>query len=243
MKLCGNICEIDIGNEASWQQRLFLTFDTDWAHDEIIADTIDLLDAFGVSATWFVTHGTKVLQRLSESDRYQIGLHPNFNSLLNGDSTNGRSASEVLSSIQKVAPLATAVRSHSLTQSERLIDLFSDRGFSHVSNFFIPFRNDLLLAPWGLWGGVTSVPHCWQDNVALKMPLELPRDLRVRNGLVVVNFHPIHVFLNTESMDRYEGTRHIHQKPQELIKYRFEGDGTRSVLLRLLASATAPSPY
>jgi len=241
MQLCGKICEIDIDDEASWQQRLFLTFDTDWAHDDVIADTIDLLDAYRVSATWFVTHATKVLPRLSSSDCYQIGLHPNFNMLLNGDNTNGANACEVLTSIQKIAPDATAVRSHSLTQNERLIDLFSDCGLTHVSNSFIPFRHDSLLMPWRLWGGITSVPHCWQDNVALKMPLELPRDLRARNGIVVVNFHPIHVFLNTESMDRYEGTRRIHQQPRELIKHRFEGNGTRTALLELLDLATAAS--
>lgn len=52
---------------------------------------------------------------------------------------------------------------------------------------------------------------------------------------MVINFHPIHVFLNTESMDRYESVRHIHQNAQELLKYRYEGYGTRNLLIDLLS--------
>jgi len=52
--------------------------------------------------------------------------------------------------------------------------------------------------------------------------------------LKVLDFHPIHVFLNTESLDRYERTRPLHHNPKELIKHRFEGYGTRNRLLEVL---------
>jgi len=58
-----------------------------------------------------------------------------------------------------------------------------------------------------------------------------------RPGLKVFDFHPIHVFLNTELLDRYDRTRHLHQKPGELIKHRFDGEGIRIRLLELLALA------
>lgn len=59
-------------------------------------------------------------------------------------------------------------------------------------------------------------------------------ELASRPGLKVFDFHPIHVFLNTESLDRYERTRPLHQNPKELIKHRYQGDGTRSRLIELL---------
>jgi len=48
------------------------------------------------------------------------------------------------------------------------------------------------------------------------------------------------VFLNTESLDRYERTRPIHRDPSELIKHRFDGYGTRSRLIDLLTLASQP---
>ena len=53
-------------------------------------------------------------------------------------------------------------------------------------------------------------------------------------GLKVFDFHPIHVFLNTEHMDRYEQTRAWHQSPQELRAHRYEGEGTRTRFLEFL---------
>jgi len=55
-----------------------------------------------------------------------------------------------------------------------------------------------------------------------------------RDGLKVFDFHPIHVFLNTEDLARYETTREIHHKPQDLIKYRCGGQGTMTALETLL---------
>ena len=230
----GLICEIDPEDERTWRGRIFLTFDIDWAHDDVISDTIELLEDYGVPATWFITHSTKLIHRLVGNDLFQAGLHPNFNSLLNGDLSNGVNAANVLLSLHEIVPTATAVRSHSLTQNERLVDLFLSNGLTHASNVFIPIGRNIQLAPWRLWGGLTVTPHCWQDNVALRMPLTMPTVLEVMHNLAIFNFHPIHVYLNTEDLDRYERTRHLHQEPGELIKHRYQGYGTRSRLVSLL---------
>ena len=55
-----------------------------------------------------------------------------------------------------------------------------------------------------------------------------------KQSLVIFNFHPIHVFLNSEKLERYEQTRHLHQNPIDLIRYRHEGEGTRSNLVKIL---------
>jgi hypothetical protein len=48
----GDICTHD---PASWKDKIFLTIDIDWAHDEILEDTIQLIEDVGICATWFVT--------------------------------------------------------------------------------------------------------------------------------------------------------------------------------------------
>ncbi|MBA3593218.1 MAG: hypothetical protein H0W47_05405 [Polaromonas sp.] len=230
----GLINEIDVDDEASWKGRIFLSFDVDWAHDDVITDTLSLLEGHAVPATWFITHQSPAVQRLVGSGRHQVGIHPNFNPLLGGDLTAGTNAGDVLSVLHDLAPSAKAVRSHSLTQSERLVDLFISRGITHASNVFIPFNRISRLTPWRLWGGLTVVPHCWQDNVAMKMALNIPTLEDARESLIIFNFHPIHVFLNSEEVERYERTRHLHQTPGEMIKHRYEGEGTRSSLMKVL---------
>ena len=57
------------------------------------------------------------------------------------------------------------------------------------------------------------------------------------SGFQVFNFHPIHVFLNTGSLELYEKTRPIHNNPKELIKFRHDGEGIRSQLINLLETS------
>src|SRR5688572_22770431 len=88
----GRISEIRPDDEASWRDRIFLTIDIDWASDEVIADTAALVEEAGVAATWFVTHDTPQIGRLRANPLFELGIHPNFNFLLDGDGRNGADA-------------------------------------------------------------------------------------------------------------------------------------------------------
>jgi hypothetical protein len=82
------------------------------------------------------------------------------------------------------------------------------------------------------------MPHFWEDDAVCIYEVNTPiRELLSRGGLKVFDFHPIHVFLNTENLDRYERTRPYHQNPAELIRHRHTGLGTRSALNHLLGLA------
>lgn len=226
--------KVDVGNLATWQDRVFLTFDIDWANDLVLADTIELVEKAAVPATWFVTHPTPLISRLRSNPNFTLGIHPNFNDLLSGEPRGGdSSAKNVLRNLLELIPEAKVVRSHSLVQSERLVDLFSDSGITHVSNFFVP-EDAGPQRPWRLWGGVTCTPHVWQDNVSMRLN-GFVRPPVGGNGLQIYDFHPIHVFLNTENLDRYECARPYFQRPDVLIEHRLKGrQGTRDVLLGIL---------
>lgn len=231
----GVLSELVPEDEGSWQGRVFLTFDIDWAHDEIIRDSVELVRCAQVAATWFVTHNTPLLTALQEDNRFEVGIHPNFNPLL--DAGLNTTSSAVIANCMSMLPRARSVRSHSLTQNERMIDQFRNAGLTHISNIFIPCGSGIQCRPFHLWDRMIMVPHSWQDNVALKMDVGFPSRADFSTSLQVLDFHPIHVFLNSESLDRYERTRPLHQNPKELIKHRFEGYGTRNRLLELLALA------
>ena len=231
------ISSIQVGSAEGWSKEPFLTLDIDWVHDDILADTIDLVEECQVSATWFVTHDTPLLARLSGNPSFELGVHPNFNYLLEGDSRAGRDAAEVLDRLLTIVPDAKCVRSHSTTQSSGLLDLFMRRGLTHECNSFVPVQSGIELKPWRLWSGLTRVPYCWEDDVACLYGGEevLPmKQLVSLGGIKVFDFHPAHVFLNTENMDRYEKTRKWHRNPQELLEHRYEGEGTRTRFLEFL---------
>ena len=231
----GTISEIVACEENTWN-KIFLSFDMDWACDEVLADSITLVEEADIDVTWFVTHDTPLLSRIRCNPKFELGIHPNFNFLMEGDPRNGRNTEEVIDRMLAIVPEAKSVRSHSLLQSERLVSIFAAKGLTHVSNFFIPLDRGINLKPWQLWNGITAVPHCWQDNVSCMIDTVIQPPVLMDKGIKVLNFHPIHVFLNTDRSDRYESTRKVHHDPAELVKYRFEGEATRSYLMKVMRS-------
>ena len=219
----------------------YLTLDIDWAHDDILIDAIDLVEAHQVSATWFVTHDTPQLSRLKSNPNFELGIHPNFNFLLNGDDHSGKDAEDVVDRLLAIVPEAKCVRSHSTTQSSGLLDLFRRKGLTHECNSFIPVQSGIELKPWRLWSGITCVPYSWEDDVAClygpdnAMPMSRLVELA---GIKVFDFHPVHIFLNTENIDRYEKTRALRRSPQQLSSHRYEGEGTRTRFLEFLKLAS-----
>ena len=235
MKKTGKINLIEVENIATWHDRNFLTIDIDWAHDEIIYDTICLVEKTGVRATWFVTHETCCLKRLRENPLFELGIHPNFNPLLMGDHSLGETAEEVIDRVLEIVPEAKSVRSHSMTQSSVLLNLFSQKGLTHDCNHYIPQQSKIIIEPWHLWNGLIRVPYFWEDDLScIYKDCFDPTSLLRRQGLRVFDFHPIHLFLNTTDLNIYNETRNLHGKPKELKKYcSNSSDGARSRFKRL----------
>ncbi|MDP1571603.1 MAG: hypothetical protein Q8L86_16535 [Vicinamibacterales bacterium] len=239
----GRIRDIDASAPATWQDgRAFLTFDIDWAHDEVLADTIAIVERAGVSATWFVTHDTPLLERLRENPAFELGIHPNFNFLLNGDARNGASAEAVVDGLLRIVPDAVSVRSHSTMVSTPLLALFARKGLRFDCNLFVPHTAGIALRPWANWTGVTMVPYCWEDDVAfLSGDTADTASVARAGGLRVFDFHPIHVFLNTDAAERYDLARASLGDPGALRAHRLADTtvGTHAALTRLLEAATA----
>ena len=69
-----------------------------------------------------------------------------------------------------------------------------------------------------------KVPHFWEDDAeCIYKTRTSMHDSLAHEGIKVFDFHPIHVFLNTEDPTRYDKTREFHSIPEELLKYRFKG--------------------
>lgn len=230
------ISSINLDDSQSWQDPLFITLDIDWCHDDVLSYSINLLEQADASATWFVTHDTPLLERLRTNPKFELGIHPNFNFLLQGDGRNGRDAEEVVDRVLEIVPEATSVRSHSMTQSSVLLNLFYQKGLRYDCNDFIPFQENFQLRPYRIWNNLIKVPYSWEDDIAcIKNEHCLEMITNRVEGLNVFDFHPIHIFLNTNDLSVYESTRDIHNLPDKLSRVRWQKEGTQSWLEELLA--------
>ena len=160
-----SISKVDPEDSSTWVNKLFLTFDIDWAHDEILKDTLNIVREASVPATWFVTHAIPVLNDIRALQSQELGVHPNFNPLLDGVSNNGDNAEKIVKALLDIVPEAKSIRSHSMTQSSRLLDLFQTSGLTHEVNHFIPYHAGVELKPWVLWNQLCKVPYFWEDDV------------------------------------------------------------------------------
>ncbi len=204
-----------------------ISFDIEWAPDVVIEDTLDLLNTAGVQATFFATHATSFFDGIHG---HEIGIHPNF--LLTKDYRSE------LDRLMGLYPQAQGVRCHSYYQNTQILDLFVEHGLRYDSNLLMfccqgihAFQN---------WNGLVRVPVFWEDDVnCLVGDTWDPQMLSISDpdSLYVFDFHPIHVFLNTESMDRYEAAKSHCNYPKrlrEFVNSESSGVGTRLFLKRLL---------
>lgn len=222
----GLVGSINVDDSGYWRNRWFITLDVDWAHDDVLGFAIDMVEEAGIHATWLITHKSRWIDRLRENPLFELGIHPNFNGLLSGGAKYSHTVEHVVRQLLEIAPDSQSVRSHSLMYSSRLSDIFVELGLTHDLNSYVPRRSVGHLSPWKLPNGQTRVPTTWEDDLEFPIVADEPW-AAWETGIRVVNFHPIHLYLNTEDTNRYESTRQFHNRPEQLDGQRNNGVGTR----------------
>lgn len=224
----GLISEISTEVKDSWFNRTFITIDVDWACDGVLADCIDLLSKSNIKATWFLTHETELIAEIEKNKNFEIGIHPNFNPLLHGDFRNGKNIHEVIERMMQIAPNSRSVRSHSMTQSSGILAAFRSFGLEYDCNHFIPFESGIELRPWRHWTGMQKIPYGWEDDVSLMEHSTFQaKDTLSVCGIKVLDFHPIHLYLNTDDLSLYESARPVLNDCFELSKIKNANFGVR----------------
>lgn len=228
---------IDPENTATWKEKVFITFDMDWCSDEVLAYTLDIIEKFGLKATFFVTHNTPLLERMRKNPNIELGIHPNFNPLLNGEFRYGNNVDNVVAYYKNIVPEAVSVRSHSLTSNSRILDAFAKHGLKYESNTFIPFSASIPLKCWYHWNDeLIRIPYSWADDAHFAYEWGWERQQFFRQtGVKVFAFHPILIFLNAENIHRYETSRDHHFDHKQLVAYQNETSfGIRDFLISLI---------
>lgn len=183
-----------------------VTLDLDWAPDWMIDDAARRLREAGVRATWFVTHMSPAVQRLLSDALFECGVHPNFLT----KSSHGSTEAGVVEHVRKMVPKARCVRTHSLVTSEPLLAALTEKySFDVDASLHLPCAANV--APHALrfstrGSELIRVPHVFQDNMYsyLGLPWTIGAEWLAQPGLKVFDFHPVHLALNSSSMEGYE---------------------------------------
>jgi hypothetical protein len=186
-----------------------LTLDVDWAPDFVIDHVARILVTTGARATWFVTHESPAIDRLRERpDLFELGIHPNF---LPG-SSHGASVEAVLEHCLSLVPTARSMRTHSLVQSTPLLVEVLRRTPIEVDVSLLLLHHRSLQPVEFRWEGrcLLRLPFRWEDDMEMerRSPSWAARDLLDGGGgLNILNFHPVHVYLNSSDPKPYRAAK------------------------------------
>ncbi len=182
-----------------------ITIDLDWAPDYMIEPMAEALIERGVRATWLITHASPAVEALRDRpDLFELGIHPNFLP----DSSHGATPEEVIDHCMRLVPSARCVRTHGLVQSTGLLHALGCREGLCV-DLSLYLHHCPSVAPCGFsyrGAHLLRLPHVWEDDMEMECSdasWRLDRILQLE-GLKILAFHPVHVFLNCPNGEAYE---------------------------------------
>jgi hypothetical protein len=236
-----------------------LTFDLDWAPDWCVRECYELCLSAGVKATFFVTNPLPVLAEIAACPLFELGLHPNF--LPGGtqrlDLSRPLTYTAVMEYLTSFLPAASSLRTHSLYSSSPLYAEIEERWPSLTTDvsFFTFFQP--LFRPLYIWHSAVArplvrIPYQFEDDLACLTPnfdygaflahMCAMRNLGGGGGILIFDFHPIHVALNSRTMANYNALKNAvpmsSVTPDDARRYRERGRAGAGVYLeRLLAAA------
>ena len=213
---------------------VFVTMDMDWANDGVLQDTVSLAEKLEIPVTMFVTHDTPMLAKLRAHPLFDLGIHPNFLPQLNGQTE--KTYLNTLEEMHALVPEARLIRCHALVDATPVLVSARQLGFEADLNLFIPLSSGISLKPYTHFSGLRRLPFFYEDDAwALEQDHPTPEQHVAADGLKIFNFHPIHLYLNTETMDRYGRAKAFYHDFDRLAPFinRGEGFGARDFLLRI----------
>lgn len=210
---------------------LSINIDVDWAPDPLVIATRDLLDRYGVRGTFFVTHELDV-----DFGQHEVALHPNVLGFLQ----EGKTAGVAVESLHRIYPRARGVRCHSLCASTRFYPIYAEYGLEYESAFLCYGVHGL--EPFWMVNRIVQLPIFWEDDLHMELAAQHGHErfdlgaLQIdRPGLKVFVFHPVHLALNTDTLDRYMMAKPRYHEPDALRQFRnTHVRGTEDFLLTLL---------
>jgi hypothetical protein len=218
--------------------QICLTVDVEWAHPDVLADLVALIDARGIKATFFCTHAGVAVPG------HERALHPNF--LRSGNTMRqlGPAAADlsdveiyrhVVRTTREFCPEAVGVRGHRQFFDSTLLPIYQESGLQYDASLFLPLAHGVV--PAMKPHDVLELPTYYIDHSDFNAGytnFELTALGLERPGLKVFDFHPNTVFINAATNAQYEASKAHYHDPGRLLAMRQTGPGVRTLLIELL---------
>src|SRR5262249_11187590 len=110
-------------------------------------------------------------------------------------------------------------------------------GLKYDLNTLIPIDSGIDVRPYKHCTGIIQLPHVWEDDVHCMCGWSyknILNDFHSYKGLLILDFHPIHIFLNSKSLDNYKESKKIQNDFEKLFSYRNNDYGTEKFLFDLI---------
>ena len=185
-------------------KNIILTFDVDWAPDWMIIPILKKLKEKKITSHFFLTHNSKLF---SKKNKYiQIGLHPNFFK----NSTQGSSEKNIIDNLLKTFGKVDTLRTHGNYQSTNLHVLLTEKYKFKIDNSILSPRSQVFNYDL-IWKKkkIEILSYNWEDGYETN---QIQKIFSLKNKffnnnrikLYILNFHPVHIFLNTRYFDIYK---------------------------------------
>lgn len=208
------------------------TGDQDWAPEWAVQDTLDLFHEVDIPYHLFRTNDSQAARHARENFQgFSEGWHPNF---LDG-SSHGSTFEEVISEMARLVPHSRSIRCHSFYEYTGMWARISGTDIVAESHGLTDMQ--VGLRPMRMWTGLWRFPVFLEDDVFFASEVHESQLARLwRNlqmpGLKILNFHPVHVALNTSSAEQY--TKWKSETSASVRSLPAAGFGTRSLLQEII---------
>lgn len=218
------LCKYEIleSVENYMEKEIFLTFDMDWASDELMEWFYSYCLNMEVKGTLFVTNEFNRLSDMKNEGNFEMGVHPNFNKILMGEETRDLNVSDVIKQIKAIVSDAVSVRSHALTSSSVIQSLFAKNSLLYDVNMFYEPNIGDRITPFKNMFGVTQIPFVFEDDIWFSMKKNKGVDYYLSGNFeapLIFNFHPIHLYLNTDRTETYDKAKKYYKEYLKLSEY------------------------
>jgi len=202
-----------------------ISIDTDWAMPSLVNDVATTLNDFKISGTFFLTNKIDY----SNLSNHELAIHPNFEGSINFEN--------ILEKTLSILPQkhCKGSRSHKLYYNSSLPQIYQKFGLEYDSNYILPNYEKPL--PFFIpHSNILEIPFFFGDDALLtnKSNFNLSKIDLNDIGVKVFMFHPIHLFLNSHSMDSYQKIKSKYTDLDFLNTQINSNEGIHSFFIKLL---------
>jgi hypothetical protein len=135
-------------------------------------------------------------------------------------------------------PNARGIRTHGLITGFPLLHYYHKIGLKYDASMYL--HEQYNVKPFKIFNDFYRIPHSFEDDVHFSINKKFDMDLtQIDTDILIMDFHPIHVFLNTASVNQYEKAKKYYKNPKELQKLRNKELGICTLLKSILDQSRA----